>query len=126
MLCFALRRLIDDVYRGPYEISCDATFFEDIQSGVGALVRHRAQGALPSRFSRGMRLSLRLLAVVVFPIIPCGRMDRKPVLRAHHCLVPGRMIVGNSDCVYIVTRYTDAHIIDISLSYYTLWHGEGV
>ena len=54
MLCFALRRLIDDVYRGPYEISCDATFFEDIQSGVGALVRPRAQGALPSRFSRGM------------------------------------------------------------------------
>ena len=33
---------------------------------------------------------------------------------------------GNPDCVHIVARFTSAHIIDILMSYYTLWHGDGV
>ena len=33
---------------------------------------------------------------------------------------------GNSDCVHIVARFIDAHIIFILLGCYTLWHGDGV
>ena len=32
---------------------------------------------------------------------------------------------GNPDCVHIVARFIDAHIIYILLGYYTLWHGDG-
>ena len=81
------------VIRGPYEIGFDATYFEDIQSGVGTLVRCRAQGGSSLSFSQGIT-RVRLLTVVVIPIIPYGGMDRKPVLHAHRCSVPEWMIVA--------------------------------
>ena len=35
-------------------------------------------------------------------------------------------VVWNLNCVHIVARCTDTHIIDTSLSCYTWWHGDGV
>ena len=55
--------------------------------------KHRV--ALLSSFSRGItKVSMWLLTVVVIPIIPCGGMDRKPVLHAHRYSMLEWMIVA--------------------------------
>ena len=41
-------------------------------------------------------------------------------------LLGAREGFGNPDCVHIVVRFTIAHIIDILLCCYTLWHGDGI
>ena len=53
-------------------------------------------------------------------------MDRKPVLRCSLLLGARMDDCGNPNCVHIVARFTVAHIIDILMSYYMLWLGDGV
>ena len=107
-------------------------YFEDIQLGVGVLLRLRYGVPCSPRFGRGKMsdlgdpLSAPPRKPLFIPIIPCGGIvgslscDDSPLLgaRMDDC--------GNPDCVHIVARFTSAHIINILMSHYTLWHGDGV
>ena len=112
------------VIRGPCELWFDTTCFEDIQfqeSAPSLGAEHRVDHSLSFQ-SRNYPYTVAHRGCYPYH----SGNDRKPVLRCSPLLGARMDDCGNPDCVHIVARFIDAHIISILLDCYTLWHDEGV